>query len=303
MNEQKPHIGLIGAGMMGSGIGASLLRNGFPLTVLDHPGNQPLGPLLAAGARTCQEAADLAAQADILILCVTGSPQVEAILFQRKGVLEGLRPGSTVIDCSTAIPSSTLKVARAVQEAGGCFLDAPMTRTPKEAAEGRLNLIVGGDRNVYEKCLPVLQSYAENIAYAGGVGAGHRMKLLHNFVSLGFSAVLAEAAACARQAGADPQAFCDILAAGGGGGVVLNRLRPYIESEDSSGFRFSMANALKDMGYYCTMTNEQGAHDTLALAIRELFSEAVQAGLEQSPIPALIDHLYAAPADKAAADK
>src|SRR5690606_31043182 len=150
----------------------------------DHPGNQPLDNLLAAGAKTSQRAADLAGASDILILCVTGSPQVEEILFQKGGVLEGLKPGSTVIDCSTAIPSSTLKIAQAVHDAGGRFLDAPMTRTPKEAAEGRLNLIVGGDRQVFEECLPVLQSYAENIAYAGGVGAGHQMKLLHNYVSL-----------------------------------------------------------------------------------------------------------------------
>lgn len=291
MTEQKPHIGLIGVGLMGSGIAASLLRNGFRLTVLDHPGNQPLSNLLAAGAKTRHSAADLAAEVDILILCVTGSPQVEEVLFQKRGVLEGLKPGTTVIDCSTAIPSSTLKIAKAVQEAGGRFLDAPMTRTPKEAAEGRLNLIVGGDRQVFDDCLLVLQSYAENIAYAGGVGAGHQMKLLHNYVSLGFSAVLAEAAACARQTGTDPQTFCDILAAGGGGGVVLNRLRPYIESEDVSGFRFSMSNALKDMGYYCTMAEEQGAHGALALAIRELYAEAAQAGLEQSPVPVLIDHL------------
>src|SRR5690606_3913695 len=90
MTEQKPHIGLIGTGLMGSGIAASLLRNGFPLTVLDHPGNQPLDNLLAAGAKTSQRASDLAGATDILILCVTGSPQVEEILFQKGGVLEGL---------------------------------------------------------------------------------------------------------------------------------------------------------------------------------------------------------------------
>ncbi|NYT84134.1 NAD(P)-dependent oxidoreductase [Pollutimonas harenae] len=291
MTEQQTKIGLIGAGLMGSGIAASLLRNGFPLTVLEHPGNQPLDNLLKAGAKTSQRAADLAAQVDILILCVTGSPQVEEILFQKDGVLEGLKQGITVIDCSTAIPSSTLRIAAAVQKAGGRFLDAPMTRTPKEAAEGKLNLIVGGDRKVFEECLPVLQSYSENIAYAGNVGAGHQMKLLHNYVSLGFSAVLAEAAACAREAGTDPKTFCDILAAGGGGGVVLNRLRPYIESEDSSGFRFSMSNALKDMGYYCTMTEEQDTQGSVAQAIKELYAQAANAGLEQSPVPTLIDHL------------
>ncbi|MCC2597108.1 NAD(P)-dependent oxidoreductase [Pusillimonas sp. MFBS29] len=291
MTTQQPKIGLIGAGLMGSGIAASLLRNGFPLTILEHAGNQPLDALLQAGAETCARASDLAAQVDILILCVTGTPQVEAVLFQEGGVLEGLRPGTTIIDCSTAIPSSTIKIAEAVQKAGGRFLDAPMTRTPKEAAEGRLNLIVGGDRQVFEACLPVLQGYAENIAYAGKTGSGHQMKLLHNYVSLGFSAVLAEAAACARETGTDPTVFCDILAAGGGGGVVLNRLRPYIESGDVSGFRFSMSNALKDMGYYCTMAQEQGTQGSVALAIKQLFAEAAHAGHDQAPVPELIDHL------------
>ena len=296
MTSNKPQIGLIGAGLMGSGIGASLLRNGFPLTVLEHPGNQPLDKLLAAGAKTQTQASALAAEVDILILCVTGSPQVEAVLFEAGGALQGLRPGTTVIDCSTAIPSSTRKIAQAVQEIGCHFLDAPMTRTPKEAAEGRLNLIVGGDRQVYEKCLPVLQSYAENIAYAGGVGSGHQMKLLHNYVSLGFSAILAEAAACAQQAGTDPKVFCEILAAGGGGGVVLNRLRPYIESKDASGFVFSISNALKDMGYYCTMAQEQSSHNALADGVRRLYEEAAAAGMAQSPVPTLVSHL-ATPSD------
>lgn len=295
MNQNIPTIGLIGAGLMGSGIAISLLRNDYAVTILEHPGNQPLESLIAAGAQTSKQAAELASKVDILILCVTGTPQVEEVLFQKGGVLEGLRPGLTVIDCSTAIPSSTQRIAEAVSEAGGRFLDAPMTRTPKEAAEGRLNLIVGGDHQVYEACLPVLKSYAENIVYAGDTGAGHRMKLLHNYVSLGFSAVLAEAAACARQTGTDPQVFCDILAAGGGGGVVLNRLRPYIESDDPSGFRFSISNALKDMGYYCTMAEEQGAFGDLAQAVRQLYADAAVAGLEQAPVPTLVDHL-AAPA-------
>lgn len=293
MNEQKQKqkIGLIGAGLMGSGIAASLLRHGYPLTILDHAGNQPLNDLLAAGAKTTQLASELASTSSILILCVTGTPQVEQVLFQAGGVLEGLTSGCTVIDCSTAIPSSTLKIAKAIHDAGGRFLDAPMTRTPKEAAEGRLNLIVGGDHKVYENCLPVLRCYAENIVYAGGVGAGHQMKLLHNYVSLGFSAVIAEAAACAHKAGIDAQTFCDILDAGGGGGVVLDRLRPYIESGDASSFRFSVSNALKDMGYYCTMAQEQGAHGTIAQAIRTLYASAAKAGLQDAPVPRLVDHL------------
>lgn len=223
-----------------------------------------------------------------------GHPQVEAVLFGEGGLLEHLQAGTTVIDCSTAIPGSTVRIAAEVQKAGGRFLDAAMTRTPKEAAEGRLNLIVGGEREDYEATLPVLQAYAEVIVHAGPVGSGHRMKLLHNYVSLGFSAVLAEAAALAQRSGTDPHQFCQVLAAGGGGGVVLERLRPYIESGNTENFRFSTANAYKDLDYYCAMAQEQQGRQEVAQAIKSLYAEANAAGLGQIPVPQLIDHLAGA---------
>ena len=124
-------------------------------------------------------------------------------------------------------------MAALVAEAGGTMLDAPMTRTPKEAAEGRLNLIVGGDRTVFEAKRPILESFAENITYAGEIGAGHTLKLLHNFVSLGFSAVLCEAAAASNKAGIDPAILHSVLAHGGGAGVTLDRLSPFILREET----------------------------------------------------------------------
>lgn len=291
MTNKKKTIGLIGCGLMGSGIATSLLRNGYPLCILEHEGNQPLDALKAAGASTVADTPTLVGQVEVVILCVTGTPQVEAVLFGQEGVLRGLKPGTIVIDCSTAIPSSTLRIAAAVQQAGGRFLDAAMTRTPKEAAEGRLNLIVGGAPEDYLDSLPLLQAYAEVIVHAGPVGAGHQMKLLHNYVSLGFSAVLAEAAALARVSGADPGLFCDVLAAGGGGGVVLERLRPYIENGDTENFRFSTANALKDLEYYCAMAESlEGSHG-VAQAVRNLYADACAAGLEQAPVPQVIEHL------------
>jgi 3-hydroxyisobutyrate dehydrogenase len=163
-----------------------------------------------------------------------------------------------------------------------------MTRTPKEAAEGRLNLIVGGDRSLFEDCKPLLECYAENIAYAGSVGSGHTLKLLHNFVSLGFAAVLAEAAACADRSGIDSRVLVEILAKGGGEGVVLNRFRPYFESGDDSGFRFFISNALKDMGYYTTMAEEIGAmHDT-AEGIRLTYEMASKEGNAHSTVPEMV---------------
>lgn len=286
-------IGMVGIGMMGHGIASNIIKHGYPMVLLEHPGNQALHGLIAAGATTTASAAALAGAVDIIILCVTGTPEVEDVLYRKGGLLEGIKPGTIVIDCSTAIPSSTIRIAESVEKAGGRFLDAPMTRTPKEAAEGRLNLIVGGDPGVFEICKPVLKCYAENIVLAGPVGSGHRLKLLHNFVSLGFSAVLAEAAACAERSSIDPHVFVEILAKGGGEGAVLNRLRPYIESRDNSSFRFSVANALKDMRYYTTMAQEAGAvHDT-AEAIRQTYANAVKEGQAQSTVPELVTILAA----------
>ena len=93
-------IGMVGIGLMGHGIASNLVKHGHTLTVLEHPGNQPLDALKAAGATSCADGATLAAQSDVIILCVTGSPQVEAVLLSPAGVLEGLRPGTVIIDLS-----------------------------------------------------------------------------------------------------------------------------------------------------------------------------------------------------------
>lgn len=274
----KERIGLVGAGLMGQGIAANLLKHGWPLAVLEHPGNQPLEPLLRAGATTAARTDELAAASDVLLVVVTGSPQVEAVVTGEHGVLAGLRPGATVIDCSTSIPSSTERVARAVHDAGGLFLDAPMTRTPKEAAEGRLNLLVGGDAALFARWRPMLACFAENIVHVGPVGAGHRMKLLHNFVSLGSIALLCEAAACARRSGIATEVFVDVLAKGGGGGVALERLRPYLATGDATALRFAMANARKDLDYYGTMASQAGAADAIAGAVLGTYQRGVRDG-------------------------
>lgn len=274
----KERIGLVGAGLMGQGIGANLLKHGWPLAVLEHPGNQPLEPLLRAGATTVARVDALAAASDVLLLVVTGSPQVEAVVLGERGVLAGLRPGTVVIDCSTSIPSSTERVAQAVQAAGGAFLDAPMTRTPKEAAEGRLNLLVGGDAALFARWRPMLACFAENIVHTGPIGSGHRMKLLHNFVSLGSVALLCEAAACARRAGIATEVFVDVLARGGGGGVALERVRPYLGTGDPASLRFAMGNAHKDLGYYGTMARDAGAADAIAAAVLGTYERGVRDG-------------------------
>ncbi len=284
----QPHIGLIGVGLMGHGIARNLLKAGYSLTFLIHPGNQPTEDLTATGASAAHTPAEIAMRSDIIILCVTGSPEVDDVLNGSAGVMTALDATKTVIDCSTAIPDESIKNADRIAATGASFLDAPMTRTPKEAEQGRLNLIVGGEASVFERCRPVLAAFAESIHHVGAVGSGHAVKLLHNFVSLGFASVLAEATACAHGRGIDVQALLDVLAKGGGGGVVLERMEPFIRDGDDAGFRFTIANAFKDMSYYMDMATAQGASGNIAASIRDVYADAVAQAGPTATVPDLI---------------
>lgn len=293
----KQRIGMVGIGLMGHGIAGNLLKHGHALTVFEHPGNQPLEALQARGAQVVASLHAVAAAADVIVLCVTGSPQVEAVVLGEDGLLARLRAGTVIVDCSTAVPASTERVAAAVKAAGGRFADAPMTRTPREAEEGRLNLLVGADEALFAELRPLLACFAENITHCGGVGAGHRMKLLHNFVSLGGAALIAEAAACARRGGVAPEIFVEVLAKGGGAGVTLERMRPFLEHGDDSGLKFALSNAVKDLGYYATMAADSGAVQTIAQAVRLDLELGVQALGGERFVPALVDALAAARVD------
>lgn len=284
-------ISLFGVGLMGHGIAINLARKGQDLVFFDHPGNQPTADLVAAGARGSDDAQVLAQHAEVVILCVTGSPQVEAIMLGEQGALKHLKPGTLVVDCSTSIPTSTEHIARQVQAAGCRFIDAPMTRLPKDAAAGRLNLLVGGDRSDFERALPVLQCFAENITHVGVVGAGHRMKLLHNYVSLGHAVLIAEAAACARIGGIEPQVLVNVLAKGGGGGAALERMRSHLLQGDPTGLQFTMANALKDLGYYNTMAEQSHADRTIAQAVAQTLQQANQEGNPGDYVPLMVERL------------
>jgi len=273
----KPtRIGLIGVGLMGHGIASNLLKHGYALTMLEHPGNQAMDDLLRRGAASVADVASLMAGIDALILCVTGTPAVEDVMLGERGAIAALRPGTLIIDCSTAMPQSTRGMAAAVHARGGAFLDAPMTRSAKEAAEGRLNLLIGGQADVLENAMDVLRAFAENVTHVGDVGAGHAMKLLHNFVSLGSVALLCEAAVCARQAGVNLEVFADVLSQGGGRGIALERVTPKLVTGSSASLQFSLSNAQKDLTYYTDMAATLPVDQDIAQAVLQLLTRGVK---------------------------
>lgn len=284
---QQQTVGLIGVGLMGHGIALNIMRGGYPLCYLHHDGNQRTDDLVGATAHNALEA--LCAQADIIILCVTGSPQVRDIVLGEGGLIGHLSAGKTLIDCSTSQPDETRAMAAAVLATGAAFLDAPMTRTPKEAAEGRLNLLVGGAPDTLAAHRNLLTCFAENITHVGQApGDGHAAKLLHNFVSLGFAALLGEAYAAAQKSGIDSEALTAVLEAGGGKSVALARMAPYAASGDVSAMQFTIANAAKDTGYYADYAGKIGASAQIAGAIAGLFTNATDEGAGVKMVPELI---------------
>ena len=283
-------ICMVGVGLMGHGIAKNILNSGkHSLSFLHHAGNQPVNGLLAAGAVEAQTLAEICPQADIILLCVTGAPEVEAILFEKGGVFDQARAGQIVLDCSTSLPARSRAFAMKLADRQVRYVDAAMTRTPKEAEQGKLNLILGGDADDIAQVMPLLRCFADTITTAGPIGAGHGLKLIHNYVSLGYAAILAEAAAAARADDIDTDIFVHVLEAGGGKSVVLDRFRPYLEEGDISGLRFSLANAAKDIDYF----GQANQTSDVAAAVKDLFSQsAADIGADESVLK-LVDRLSA----------
>ena len=184
-----PRIGFIGIGMMGHGMAKNLLAKGYPLTFKVNRDRSRLDDLIAAGAQEAKSNAEVARGADIVFLCVSTSPQIEAIVHGPEGLLSSARNGLIVVDTSTAEPSSTERLRADFARRGTRYIDAPLARTPKEAEEGRLNTMVGAEPADFAAIKPVLQAFCENVFHVGPPGSGHVLKLVNNMLAMSMAAL------------------------------------------------------------------------------------------------------------------
>ena len=284
-------VGFVGVGLMGHGLAKHALAAGHAVRLMlrSDEDRRRCEDLLQAGALGVARCDALAEQCDVVVVCVTGSPQVEDAVLGATGLVHGLRRGATVVDCSTALPDSTRRIGEALAARGIDFLDAAMTGTPKEAEAGEINLLVGGEAAVLERVRPVLRCFAKNIYACGALGAGHTVKLLHQFVVLSNAAVLAEAYACASKTGVDTAVLGEVIGSGGANSTAFQRLRAYVDEGDDTGFRFSLANALKDMRYYTQMMANAQVVAGIAGAVHASYTVANNAGLADRFVPHLVD--------------
>jgi 3-hydroxyisobutyrate dehydrogenase-like beta-hydroxyacid dehydrogenase len=286
----KPKIGFIGLGLMGHGMAKNLLAKGFPLQVLGHRNRKPLEDLLAKGAQEVKSAANLARGTDIVFLCVTGTPQVEALVYGDNGLLGAARAGLIVVDTSTAEPASTARIRADFVAKGAEFVDAPLARTPKEAEEGRLNTMVGADGAVFEKLEPVLRAYCENVFHAGPPGHGHTLKLINNFLAMSIATATAEAAATAAKAGVSLAKLHEIVSAGAvSSGIFQLTLGKMLENGDLSGLKFTLANAMKDLRYYTHLAESLPTPALLGEAVHQSLVNANLLGFGEHYIASLLE--------------
>jgi len=282
------NIGFIGAsGLMGHGMARSLLAKGFALTLTVHRNRDRVADLIAAGAKQAASPAELGAGCDVVVVCVTGSPQVEQVLGGPDGVLARPKAGLVVIDTSTSEPDSTAKLRELCARSGVTLVDAPLARTPVEAEQGRLNTMVGADDATFAAIRPVLEGYCENIFHVGGPGAGHVIKLLNNFVAQAICTATAEAFAVGVRAGVDPKRFVDVVAAGAVNSGIFQAMAKTL-SGDFDGLKFELDNARKDLRYYTHLAEGLNVPSIVGEAVHQSLALASAMGQGKRFVPALV---------------
>lgn len=275
MSTAKETIGFVGTGLMGHGMARNIVEKGYPLTITAHRNRAPVEDLVTRGAVEAASLADLAGRASIIFLCLTGSPEVAAAVAALK---PGLARGTVIVDCSTSDPTVTLRLAAELAEMGVDFADAPLSRTPKEAWAGTLDCMVGASPQVFARIQPVIATWAAKIVHIGAVGDGHKMKLLNNFLSLGYAALYSEALALSRKVGIPVAEFDKVIRGGRMDCGFYQTFMGYALEGNREAHKFTIGNAYKDMRYVEAMANASTVATPMASAVKNSFALAMATG-------------------------
>lgn len=284
----KERIGFVGVGFMGHGMARNIVEKGWPLTVLGHRNREPVEDLKKRGATEAANARALAETSDIVIICVTGSPQVEAVINGPDGLASAGKP-LLICDSSTSDPSSTVKLAGELAERGMTLIDTPLGGTPANAEEGTLSVMAGGEAAAVERAMPVLKAFARNVVHTGPSGSGHTMKLLNNFLSLGYAAIYAEALSVGAKAGLTPEVFDSVIRGSRMDCGFYQTFFKWVLERDPNAHKFALSNALKDTSYLAAFANASGLANPVGAAVRNSFALAVGTGHGDDYVPMLSD--------------
>ena len=228
MNEQ---IGFIGLGIMGQGMARNLLKAGFPVRVWNRTASR-MEPLVAEGAVAASSPADVAAHSDITLICVSDTPDVQAVVLGENGVIHGAKPGSLVVDHSTISPIATKEIAAKLAEQGVHMLDAPISGGSEGAAKGTLSIMVGGDAAQFARALPAFQAMGKTITHVGPNGAGQMVKLVNQILVVVTMQAVGEALLFAQAGELDLEKTLTAVSGGAAGSWMLSNRGPQVIERD-----------------------------------------------------------------------
>ena len=278
-------IGFIGAGLMGHGMVLNLLKGGHQVQVIAHRNRAPIEDLLARGAREASSLAEIAQNCDNIFLCLSSSKIVEETIT---GLKPGLHKNQIIIDTSTSEPESTRRLAGELADLRVGFADAPLTGGPEQAASAELGVLCGASPEIFARILPLLSCIATTVRHMGPVGSGHAAKLISNFLVTGMITLVAQAFGTARKANIDWRNLYEVMLNGSGNSGVLRKMVAPALDGDFEGYRFSLANASKDIGYFKMLATELGMETSLIDAVEAVFSSAMSKGLGQRNVSHLL---------------
>lgn len=224
-------VGVVGLGIMGGGMARNLLKAGFAVTVWNRTASK-MEPLVAAGAQAGRDPADVATKSDVIITCVSDTPDMEMVILGKNGIINGAKAGSLLIDCSTISPIATRSLADKLAEHGVAMLDAPVSGGSEGAALGTLSIMVGGEAKDFERAMSVFQAIGKKIIHVGPIGAGQTVKLVNQIVVVGNTLAMCEGLLFAQAGGVDLAKAVEVVGAGAAGSWMWNNRGPQILRRD-----------------------------------------------------------------------
>jgi 3-hydroxyisobutyrate dehydrogenase len=249
-------IGFIGLGIMGQGMARNLLKAGFAVRVWNRTAGR-MQPLVDEGAEAGASPADVAAHSDIIVTCVSDTPDVEQVILGEEGVIHGAKAGALVVDCSTISPQVTKEIAAKLAEKGVHMLDAPISGGSEGAARGTLSIMVGGDADQFQRAMPAFQAMGKTITHIGPSGAGQTVKLVNQVLVVGNCLAMCEALLFAQAGGVDLQKTYEAISQGAAGSWMFTNRGPQIMRRD---WRpgFTVALQQKDLRLVLDAADELG---------------------------------------------
>lgn len=261
-------VGFIGLGIMGKPMSKNMLKAGYDLVVMDV-NKAPVEEVVAAGATAADTPKEVAEQTEVIITMLPNSPHVRAAVLGENGILEGAKPGTVVIDMSSIAPLASQEVAAELEKIGVEMLDAPVSGGEPKAIDGTISVMVGGKKEVFDKCYDLMMTMAGSVVYTGSIGAGNITKLANQVIVALNIAAMSEALVLATKAGVEPELVYQAIRGGLAGSTVLDAKAPLVmDRKFDPGFRIELH--IKDLANVLETAHEIGVPLPLTAGVMEI---------------------------------